>query len=120
MNSTSNIRCDPNEFIGKRILVTGGTKGIGQAVVERLRHGGGTVIATARSVPPGANSEQFVQADVSTRTGADKVIRTTLDRLGGPDHLFNRVRGSLTPGGGPPAVAASNLHQGIAVQQLLP
>ena len=100
MNSSSNIACHPNEFIGKRILVTGGTKGIGEAVVERLRRGGGTVLATARSVPSGDNSEQFIQADVSTRTGADKVIRTTLDRLGGLDILLNSVGGSSAPGGG--------------------
>lgn len=100
MNSTSKIPCDPNEFIGKRILVTGGTKGIGKAVVERLRHGGGTVLATARSVPPGGNGEQVIPADVSTRTGADKVIGTTLDRLGGLDILINSVGGSSAPGGG--------------------
>src|SRR5262245_50087323 len=100
MNSTSNFPCDPNEFIGKRILVTGGTKGIGEAVVQRLRRGRGTVLATARSVPPGVNSEQFIQADVSTRAGADRVIRTTLDRLGGLDILINNVGGSSAPGGG--------------------
>ena len=100
MNSTSNIPCDPNEFIGKRVLVTGGTKGIGEAVVERLRRGGGMVLATARSVSPGGNSEQYIQADVSTRTGADKIIRTTLDRLGGLDILINSVGGSSAPGGG--------------------
>jgi NAD(P)-dependent dehydrogenase (short-subunit alcohol dehydrogenase family) len=100
MNSASNIPCDPNEFIGKRILVTGGTKGIGEAIVERLRRGGGRVLATARSVPPGADSERFIQSDVSTRTGADKVIRTTLDRLGGLDILINSVGGSSAPGGG--------------------
>ena len=100
MNSTSNIPCDLNEFIGKRILVTGGTKGIGEAVVQRLRRGGGTVLATARSVPPGDNSEQFIQADVGTRPGADKVIKTTLDRLGGLDILINNVGGSSAPGGG--------------------
>src|SRR5689334_13982193 len=100
MNSTANIPCDPNEFMGKRILVTGGTKGIGEAVVERLRRGGGTVLATARSAPPDSNSEHFIQADVSTRTGADKVIRTTLDRLGGLDIINNSVGGSSAPGGG--------------------
>ena len=29
--------CDANEFTGKRILVTGGTRGIGQAIVHRRR-----------------------------------------------------------------------------------
>lgn len=100
MNSTSNILCDPNEFIGKRILVTGGTKGIGEAIVDRLRSGGGTVLATARSIPTHGNSEQFIEADVSSRSGADKVIRTTLERLGGLDILINSVGGSSAPGGG--------------------
>jgi NAD(P)-dependent dehydrogenase (short-subunit alcohol dehydrogenase family) len=100
MSSISKIPCDPSEFGGKRILVTGGTKGIGEAVVERLRRGGGTVLATARSVPAGRNSEQFIPADVSTRAGADEVIRTTLDRLGGLDILINSVGGSSAPGGG--------------------
>lgn len=32
---------DPNEFSGKRILVTGGTKGMGEAIVARLLAAGG-------------------------------------------------------------------------------
>jgi NAD(P)-dependent dehydrogenase (short-subunit alcohol dehydrogenase family) len=77
--STVNVPCDANEFTGKRILVTGGTKGIGAAIVDRLRRGGGTVVATTRSIPPDASSEQFIQADVSTRVGAAHVIRTILE-----------------------------------------
>ena len=50
------------DFNGRRILVTGGTKGIGEAIVERLIHGGGKVITTARSLPLGA-PDRFVQAD---------------------------------------------------------
>ena len=96
----SNVPYDANEFTGKRILVTGGTKGIGEAVVNRLRRGGGTVLATARNIPAGGNPEEFIQADVSTRAGADRVIKTTLERLGGLDILINSLGGSSAPGGG--------------------
>src|SRR5262245_30265702 len=98
--NASNVPYDAHEFTGKRILVTGGTKGIGEAVVNRLRRGGGTVFATARNIPAGGNSEQFMQADISTRPGADHVIKTTLERLGGLDILINNLGGSSAPGGG--------------------
>jgi len=97
--NASKVPYDADEFTGKRILVTGGTKGIGEAVANRLRRGGGAVLATARNVP-GGNPEQFIQADVSTREGADHVIKTALDRLGGLDILINSVGGSSAPGGG--------------------
>ena len=98
--SASKVPYDANEFTGKRILVTGGTRGIGEAIVNRLVRGGGTVLATARTIPAGGNSEQFIQADVSTRAGADHIIKTTFDRLGGLDILINSVGGSSAPGGG--------------------
>ena len=39
------------ELEGRRALVTGGTKGVGAAVVSALRDAGVRVVATARSVP---------------------------------------------------------------------
>ena len=39
------------EFKAKRVLVTGGTRGIGEATVRRFRKGGATVLTTARSMP---------------------------------------------------------------------
>lgn len=91
---------DANEFTGKRILVTGGTRGIGEAIVARMRRGRATVLATARTIPEQANPDQFIQADGTTRAGADHIIKTTLDRFGGLDILINGVGGSSAPGGG--------------------
>jgi NAD(P)-dependent dehydrogenase (short-subunit alcohol dehydrogenase family) len=88
------------EFKGKRILVTGGTRGIGEAIVKRFIKGGGKVVATARSQPSDASPYQFVQADVSTREGIDEVVNAVMARLGGLDILIHNVGGSAAPGGG--------------------
>ncbi len=98
--SESKVPFDGNEFTGKRILVTGGSKGIGAAIVNRLRRGGGAVLAVARGIPANGDPQQFIQTDVSTRAGADHVIKATFDRLGGLDILINGAGGSSAPGGG--------------------
>src|SRR2546426_7683197 len=85
---------EAGDFEGRRILVTGGTKGIGEAIVERLIRGGGNVIATARSLPAGGVNDRFVQADVSTRAGIDQGVKATMDRLGGLDVLIHNVGGA--------------------------
>jgi NAD(P)-dependent dehydrogenase (short-subunit alcohol dehydrogenase family) len=109
--SASNVLYDANEFTGKQILVTGGSKGIGEAIVNRLLRGGATVLATARTISAGANAEKFIQADVSTRAGADHIIKTTFEWLGGLDILINSVGGSSAPGGGVLALTDADWQQ---------
>jgi NAD(P)-dependent dehydrogenase (short-subunit alcohol dehydrogenase family) len=89
------------EFAGKRALVTGGTKGMGEAIVQRLRGSGATVVTTARSAPAELqHPDLFVPADISTAEGVGKVVTYVCDRLGGVDILVNNVGGSSAPGGG--------------------
>jgi len=92
---------DPHEFDGKRVLVTGGSKGIGQAVVARLGEGGARVIAAARTHPSElAATNLFVAADISTAEGCAAVVDAVRERLGGIDIIVHVVGGSSAPAGG--------------------
>ena len=84
-----------------RALVTGGTKGVGAAVVETLHGAGVQVIATARSAPSRPiEGVRFLAADLSTAEGASAVAKSVLEQLGGIDILVNVLGGSSAPGGG--------------------
>lgn len=89
---------DRDSLAGRRALVTGGTKGAGAAIADRLREAGATVWVTARNEPPGyPYPERFIAADTATVGGAE----TVADRLpGGVDVLVHVVGGSHAPGGG--------------------
>ena len=100
MTASSKSTPDPNEFNGKRVLVTGGTKGAGKAIAERFQQGGATVIITARSAPEEKNDNHFIQADVSTPEGTTKVINEILNRFHGVDIIIHNVGGSSAPSGG--------------------
>lgn len=85
----------------RRALVTGGTKGVGAAVVEALLDAGAEVMATARSIPATApDGAHYVAADLTTAAGCEAAARAANDRLGGIDILVNVLGGSSAPGGG--------------------
>lgn len=85
------------EFASKRALVTGGTRGIGKAIVKRLHAGGAEVIAAARSLPEALpEGVGFIQADVSRPEGVDHLVQETIRMFGGLDILINNVGGSST------------------------
>src|SRR2546422_9582511 len=100
MSKTSGIRFDA-EFGGKRALITGGTKGVGEAVVRRLAAAGATVATTARSpLPEGQAAALFVQADISTRAGVDEVVWQVLNQFGSLDILIHNAGGSAAQAAG--------------------
>ncbi|MDP3252617.1 MAG: SDR family oxidoreductase [Hydrogenophaga sp.] len=86
---------------GQRALVTGGTKGVGAAVVQALKDAGVQVMTTARTVPPSSTEGLFhVAADLSTAEGAARVAHAVLGQWGGVDIVVHVVGGSSAPGGG--------------------
>lgn len=86
------------DMSGQRVLVTGGTKGIGAAVVAKLQAAGAQVMTTARTAQTG--SPLSIAADVSTPEGCTAVAAAVTAELGGLDVLIHCVGGSSAPGGG--------------------
>ena len=81
---------EKQEFSGRRAFVTGGSRGIGAAIAQRLLDGGATVVVTARArneaTPPKAT---LIEGDVRTNAGAKKIAAEAIGVLGGLDILVN-------------------------------
>ena len=77
---------------GVRALVTGGTSGIGAAVVERLRSDGASVVFTGRDEARGhevaaRTGGDFVRADARDGAAVSASVSAAVARLGGLDAL---------------------------------
>lgn len=83
---------DPTEFTGKRAVVTGGSRGIGAAIVQRLLDGGASVVTTARSeTDTTPEAATFIPGDMSTREGVRAFAAAALEQLGGVDIIVNNA-----------------------------
>ena len=102
------------QLAGQRALVTGGTKGVGEAVVATLREAGARVLTTARSRGGDvSHADQFVAADVSTAGGCAIVADAVRDHLGGVDIIVHVVGGSSAPAGGFAALDDEEWHEAL-------
>lgn len=88
------------DLSGRRALVTGGTQGAGQAVVELLTDLGARVLTTARSHPEQTKADAFVAADLTTAEGCKAVALAVEEQLGGVDIIVHMLGGSSAPAGG--------------------
>lgn len=94
-------RIDPDEFGGKKVVITGGTKGTGAATFNRLVAAGAAVMTAGRSRRPDfMPADSFVAADLSKADGVAAFAAAALERLGEIDIIVHVVGGSVSPGGG--------------------
>jgi NAD(P)-dependent dehydrogenase (short-subunit alcohol dehydrogenase family) len=88
------------QLSGRRVLITGGGKGAGAAVVALFREEGAQVLTTARNRPTALPEELFIAADLTTVDGCATVAEAVKARMGGVDIIVHVVGGSSAPAGG--------------------
>ena len=96
---------NPFDFNGKAAIITGGTKGIGLALVRAFLGAGADVATCARNQPDediGFNGKRalFVETDVRKAEQLKKLVAKTQESFGRLDFLINNA------GGSPPVPAA--------------
>jgi NAD(P)-dependent dehydrogenase (short-subunit alcohol dehydrogenase family) len=93
------------DFAGKRAIVTGGSRGIGAAIVQRLLDGGATVVTTARTATDETpEAATFLPGDISTLSGVQTFAEAALAELGGVDVVVNNAAAARAHLGGITAI----------------
>lgn len=90
-----------NSLKGQIALVTGGTKGIGKAIADKLSNASVQVIVTARTVPKeNTNGQHFISADLTKSESAETIAKEILKKYGRIDIIVNNAGANLSPAGG--------------------
>jgi NAD(P)-dependent dehydrogenase (short-subunit alcohol dehydrogenase family) len=80
---------------GKTVIVTGGSQGIGAAIVRAFLERGYNVVATSRSISKAGYSPSpnlaLVDGDISRAVTAEGVAKTAIETFGSIDHLVNNA-----------------------------
>lgn len=104
------------ELIGRRALVTGGTRGIGAAIAQRLLDAGAKVVVAARTpnddTPAAAT---FIAGDVTTSEGVEAIATKAITALGGLDILVNNAGGGRAFLGGSWTIPDKAWHDSFAL-----
>jgi citronellol/citronellal dehydrogenase len=103
-------------FTNKKVLITGGSRGIGKAIALRLAREGADIIIVGKTAEPhpklegtiysaaeeikqaGAPNVLPIQGDIRYEDSIEHIVKTTVDQFGGIDILINNASAiSLTP-----------------------
>lgn len=87
-------------LVGKRALITSGTRGAGAATVNLFRELGARVLTNARTKPAHLPDEMFVAADLTAPVGATLLADAARERMDGVDIIVHMLGGSSAPAGG--------------------
>jgi 2-keto-3-deoxy-L-fuconate dehydrogenase len=79
------------DFEGRRVLVTGGASGIGQATARLLGSRGAQVAVLDRDAPPESDTVLGLTADVTDDAAVSGAVREVVDAFGGLDVLVNNA-----------------------------
>ena len=102
---------------GRRVLVTGGTRGMGAATAALFVSLGARVLVTARNIPEDLGVPA-VAADTGTADGVPAITGAVTEQLGGVDAIVHCVGASFAKPGGMLALSDRDWGEVIATNLL--